>query len=308
MKLSPSFIFLALLLLLPSCAMQPPVDLLPGVVYYDGPEKLTGKLTFLLENDVRQEKSAAIYEFDLSAKKLRKVTDSPKGLFAPPDQGDVFCVVYGPFEPYGRFYTNAFVYSVLSGQTRILHLSASPRATIIAGRHIFFKWEEPKGGDRLWDYDADLDRFGSGEFSDPGWQKRWEANYSYRAFDGSYIFFEGSGAPSEGLTLVSSKSDVVGTGIEDPKGRNVLVLRKYSLLRALGGSVYLLNQMSPDGRYALVRMDEPTPTKIMEQSGWSRTYYAVDVTNGKERLLLKENVEHTTFGSMSGVWWAGDRR
>ena len=60
--------FLLLLLVVIGHAAEPPKKLLPGVTYYDGPEKLTGKLTFLLRRDARLEtntdSTASIYEFE----------------------------------------------------------------------------------------------------------------------------------------------------------------------------------------------------------------------------------------------------
>jgi hypothetical protein len=54
-------------------------NLLPGIMYYDGPEKLTGKLVFLFEHNrptgefdipTNTLKAASIYEFDLSDGKM----------------------------------------------------------------------------------------------------------------------------------------------------------------------------------------------------------------------------------------------
>ena len=307
MRSLPSIAFLLLLLSLSSCAIQQPSKLLPGVTYYDGPEKLTGRLTFLLEHDIRSENpnnSAAIYEFDLAEKQLRKVTESPKGLFIPPERGDLFCVVYGPFDPYGRCSTNAFIYSQSTRQGRTVSLESAPKMTIVVGDHVFFKLEKAHG-ESLVDYDFALDQKLPADFSDARWQKRWDAQFDYQAFNGSYIFFEGSGAPAEGFSLVCSPWSCFETQLTHPKDKKVQVLKRFSPLRTIGGGCYLLDHMSPDGRYALVRLEEPSVPKTMGQSGWARTYYAVDVSTGETRLLLKENVEHTTFGSMSGVWWAG---
>jgi hypothetical protein len=307
MKSLPPIAFLLLLVSLPSCAIRQPSQLLPGVTYYDGPEKLTGTLTFLLQHDIRStnsNSSASIYEFDLADKQLRKVTESPTGLFVPPEQGDLFCVVYGPFDPSGRGNTNAFIYAEATRQSRIVRLESAPETTIISGGHVFFRLEDPHGK-RLIDYEFALDQKRPADFSDARWQKRSDAQSDYRAFNGSHIFFEGSGSPAQGFMLVSSPLSCFETEFQDPGGKKVKVLKRFSRLAALGGASYLLNHMSPDGHYAVVRLDEPTVPKTMEQSGWARTYYAVDVSTGKIRVLLKENVDHTTCGSMSGVWWAG---
>lgn len=308
MKLLRIVGFLFPMLLLTSCATTQPITLLPGIVYYDGPEKLTGKLTFLLKHDdSKKEKPAAIYEFNLVTKKLKKVADAPGSYhFIPPDRGDLFCVVYGPFEPSGRWSTNAFIHSDSLGRERTIQLEEKPYLTGVSGSHVFFQFGNGTSGYELLEYDAARDELHPAETSDARWKKLQDAGFTFRAFDGRYIFFEGSGAPSEGFTLVSSPLDHFWTEQNDPKGKNVRVLHRFSVLRAFVGSGYYLNHLSPDGRYAVVAMEEPTAKKTESYDAWAHTYYAVDVISGKVRLLLKENVEHVSECSMTGVWWVGD--
>ena len=63
-------------------AAEAAISILPGLTYYPGKESLHGKLNFMLMHDASEEatntlSSASIYQFDLSTKQLRKVTDSP---------------------------------------------------------------------------------------------------------------------------------------------------------------------------------------------------------------------------------------
>src|ERR1035437_5358402 len=114
MKHIPSFRLLALFpFLLANVLHAGQPESLPGTTYYDGPEKLTGKLVFCAQHNKSNNESnmlpdgsvspnglttSSIYEFDLQRKKLNKLTDSPNGAFIPafiPScDGDVFCVVY----------------------------------------------------------------------------------------------------------------------------------------------------------------------------------------------------------------------
>jgi hypothetical protein len=126
---------------------------------------------------------------------------------------------------------------------------------------------------------------------------------TYRTPDGRYVFFEGPDAPVRGFKLVSSPWDFRETKNQDAKGDKVKVLKAFSKLSARGGNAYMLSQISPDGRYALVRLQEPSVPKSPTQPGWMNTYFLVDVSNGETRVLLKEEVEHTTNGSMSAVRW-----
>src|SRR4051794_35614485 len=112
------------LLMLFTHALQAETSLLPGVTYYQGREALAGKLTFLLTHgdtlDTNSAAAASVYEFDLTAKKLRKLTDAPKGLFIPSDRGDISCVVFRPGNWYHSDDTNLFIYSDALQQSRTL--------------------------------------------------------------------------------------------------------------------------------------------------------------------------------------------
>jgi hypothetical protein len=87
---------LTLITLLPGCASEPQLPgyasepqrqmtLLPGLTYYAGPEKLSGKFVFLYHQnnersiDNNDDKSAALYEFDIAGERLSKLTDCPDG-------------------------------------------------------------------------------------------------------------------------------------------------------------------------------------------------------------------------------------
>jgi hypothetical protein len=126
-------------------------NLLPGITFYNGPEKLTGKLVFLLQHNkpkgefdvpVNSLTAASIYEFDLSQKKLQKVTDSPFGHFVSTDDGNTICVMCWLGEWRQNNNTNAFIYSKFLGLSRFLKLEAQPQdSTVILNDHVFFVLE-----------------------------------------------------------------------------------------------------------------------------------------------------------------------
>lgn len=122
-------------------------------------------------------------------------------------------------------------------------------------------------------------------------------------FDGRHVFFTGSQGPAEGFELVSSPWNHYWSKDRDPKGEKVKVLHSFPKLLAARGGSFVLNGISPCGRFALVRFMEPTLRKSGLLPGWSNTYYLVDVSNGNTRILLKDNVQHTTPGAMSPVHW-----
>jgi hypothetical protein len=110
------------------------------------------------------------------------------------------------------------------------------------------------------------------------------------------VGFEGNDAPVEGFTLVSapvSWSDIDSK--PQVPDKQIKVLHTFSKLNALingGGIEYQLCEMSPDRRYALVR------------EGDSHTYYLVDVSTGKTRLLLKTS--SSINSSVWGLYWVPD--
>ena len=108
--------------------------------------------------------------------------------------------------------------------------------------------------------------------------------YWFKAFDGNYISFSGGvNAPFDGFKLVSTDWNYVGSDeiTSDDKDKKIKILHKFSKLQA----AFNLIQTSPDLHYAWVK------------SGYTGTYYLVDVTTGKTRVLLK------TDSSVSMVRW-----
>src|SRR5437868_5344394 len=97
------------------CRATASTNLLPGLAYrYDSPQKLNGKLAFLLDRRhdgmTNSDTAGSIYEFDLAQKTLRKLCDAPGGqLYSSPD-GNTFCVIYHKGVYFQDRVTNAFVY------------------------------------------------------------------------------------------------------------------------------------------------------------------------------------------------------
>jgi hypothetical protein len=129
--------------------------------------------------------------------------------------------------------------------------------------------------------------------------------FSYQYSDGSYVWFDGRDGPIHGYRLVSSPIDNTWSRIEDPKGKKLKVVKVFSRLAMLTGGTYWLDQMSPCRRYALVRLSEAITQTKSGGEGWVNTYYAVDVSTGETKVLLKDEVRRKTIGFVSHVRWVG---
>jgi hypothetical protein len=132
-----------------------------------------------------------------------------------------------------------------------------------------------------------------------------DASYTLKTADGHYIFFQGTGAPIEGTKLISSPWNDRQSEERDPKGQKSKLLHSFSILPRLTGGTYWLDQLSPDRRFALVRLGESTSRKSGMLPGWTKTYFLVDLSNGNTRVLLKDRTERETTSSISNVRWVG---
>jgi hypothetical protein len=92
--------------------------------------------------------------------------------------------------------------------------------------------------------------------------------------------------------------------INDPKGEKAKILHTFSPLGPFSG-MYELMQLSPDRRYALIRLLKPLLHRkySKEDQGAAQTYYLVDVSTGKTRVLLEDRSEAATRTSASQIWW-----
>jgi hypothetical protein len=113
------------------------------------------------------------------------------------------------------------------------------------------------------------------------------------------LWFEGPEAPISGLKLVSSPWPDMEAEEKDPSAKRSKTLKRFSWLR---GASYCLAQMSPCKRYAFVRQDEQFWRKSDELAMIS-TYFVVEASTGKTRVLLKDEVARKTGGSSSLIWW-----
>ena len=135
-----------------------------------------------------------------------------------------------------------------------------------------------------------------------------DEKHTYKTFDGRYVFFEGPDQPIAGFKLVSCTVDHFDSESRHPKGENpeggkVKVLKSFSRLSDLFGSGYMISQMSPDGRFVVVRQKTASTPKTEMQEGRAITYFLVDATTGATRVFLKDEVEHRTKGSLSAIRW-----
>ena len=147
-------------------------NLLPGVTFYDGSKKLTGKLVFLVQSNyfedeffVATNSFSSIYEFDLQHKKLTKIIDCPYGRMVCSHDGDSFCIIYSSGQWHQDSDTNVLVYSKSLGVNRTIHLNSSPKEMeSIAGR-IFFQLGDLLNH-KLFDYDIANDKIRQIKFLD----------------------------------------------------------------------------------------------------------------------------------------------
>jgi hypothetical protein len=298
------------------------IDLLPGIIFYDGPEKLTGKLVFLVQHDytveTNRENTASVYEFDLRKKQLRKLTDSPVGQMSVSPSGDLLSVISGT----GRIGsdTNLFVYSITSKSNQRTNVESSPQGMFISDGNVFLKlqgYNFPDAGyylvtngnateTKLLEYNFDRNQLKVGDFSTE-WKNHQLSGEDFKAFDGSYIFFEGFDAPIDGLKLVRSPWDFMDYKEQDPKRETTKVLHEFSVFSIFSRTHELL-QLSPDGHFALIRSIEPiTHRKFSEWPGSATTFYLVDVATGKTRVLFENKTETATKSSLWNgfIYWVG---
>jgi hypothetical protein len=109
---------------------------------------------------------------------------------------------------------------------------------------------------------------------------RDDDSFWFKTFEGNCISFSGGdGAPFNGFKLVSTDWSYVGSDeiVKDDKENNIKILHQFSKLEAALKSTgeYQLIQTSPDLHYAWVK------------TGEGGTYYLVDVSTGKTRVLFK---------------------
>lgn len=165
-------------------------NLMPGLTYYEGPEKLTGKLVFLhnpkAELFIRfggpplermpPVPTVSICVFDLATKQLRRVVECPDGLLYVAPDGETFCVVRPGNELAGVYETTVFVYSEPTRRQRMLSFKRDYSFTVVAKGHVFLELEnrDPKEGRRgkeIFHYEVATEQVRKVEFPDAS---RWE--------------------------------------------------------------------------------------------------------------------------------------
>lgn len=271
-------------------------NLLPGLLYHDPPGRLQGNLVFLYSTNGYWSAKAQIYEFDLEEKVLRLVIECPGGDFDAGKDGQVFCVRYGVVNGFGPMITNAFIYSRQLSLTRTLAFEKRPSEVTFGAGHVYFHFDR-----RVFDYDIQTGMLkpvslatGSSHPDSGGLAAEDFHPFGFKTVSGRWIFFEGGDGALQGTRLVSSPLNILDTHKDDPKGKNIRVLKRFS--KPLQGS-YNLQQLSPCGRYALVRRSFPIG------DGWGQTYFVIDAENGETQALLEDKVCSIGESRMSYVHW-----
>ena len=290
-------------------------NLLPGLIFHEGSENLTGKLIFLLQRDyaieTNWEGAASVYEFDLQTKRLNKIINSPVGQFGISPEGNAFCTIFWKGKPGMGKDTNVFVYSESSKSSFWTNVESSPQGMFVADNRVYLKLQGYNFSSagyylvtngnptetKLIEYNFEKNQLRTEDFS-VQWQNHESSGRNFKAFDGRYVFFEGKDAPIDGLTLVSSPCDFGDVKDQDPKGEKTKVLHRFSTLSTFSSTHELL-QLSPDRHFALVRSIEPiSHRKFSEWPGSTTTFYLIDVSTGKTRVLLENKTETTTHSSL----------
>ncbi len=125
---------------------------------------------------------------------------------------------------------------------------------------------------------------------------------TFRTSEGRQVFFEGPNAPIYGLRLVSSPVNELGSEGVISKRQSIRVLKDFSRLPRIPGNEYTLLQMSPDLKFAFVKRTEPSSGKNGMPAAVN-TYYIINASDGETRVLLKNDVQRTSGGFMSEIWW-----
>lgn len=297
--------FLVLVSMLVAGALQAApvtVTVMPGLTYYDGPEKLTGKLVFLLQHDdtvnfdtaSNLETTASIYEFDLAKTNLHEVINSPCGGLYTSIGSDLICVTYShnfrvESYPNRKSETNVIVYSESKKKVVHLGLKAVPTRVRIIDNHIFFDLGDiAYPATNIFEYDDN-----TGQTSCVTNLPDYKQGNGV-GFDGNEIGFKGQDnlIQSEGFTLANSSGKVLHR-----------FSRIHSLLSA-SGTEYWLYQISPDRHYAVVKLATNVTRKSTGDIWGGETYYLVNVSTGETRVLLKDEIAaKTTSHTWAGIQW-----
>jgi len=280
--------------------MRAHTNLLTGLLYYDPPATLQGRLMFLYSADGYWSSNAKIYEFDLVSRSLRFLTESPGGDFDVAKDGQTFCVRYGSVNGFGLFITNAFIHSVRLQQSRVLTFQQRPAKVTFMDDHVCFHFDR-----HVCDYSMRTGLLNQRVSPSGRTGERGEDNpradaaddfhpFGFRARDGSWLFFQGGDGALQGNRLVLSPVNEFDTQYEDPKGKNVRVLKRFPKL--CRGS-YNLDQLSPCGRYALVRRSLPSG------DAWGNTYYVVNIESGQTQVLIEDKACSLPGTRISLIHW-----
>src|SRR3954447_1810843 len=143
---TPSLLILApLLALIQGCANTHGTSVLPGLMYYRSDEALAGKFLMLIVHNYNcvsnSTEAANVSEFDLRTERLRKVVDCPFGILSVSDKGGTFGVIHTTGNWFENEPTNAFVYSVRTGQGQELSISSRVLSAILDEDNAYFQVE-----------------------------------------------------------------------------------------------------------------------------------------------------------------------
>lgn len=116
----------------------------------------------------------------------------------------------------------------------------------------------------------------------------------FRANNGQYVYFKGTGSPLHGFTLAMSPWDGDKLALRhDPQGKVTRLLHDFPR-PLISRGCYTLDCMSPEGTYALVSY---------RALGRGRTFYVVNVKTGKTDLLIKDRGTLGEPFEENPLWW-----
>jgi hypothetical protein len=126
---------------------------------------------------------------------------------------------------------------------------------------------------------------------------------------GKYFGFEGEGGPITGTRLVSVNSDryfwlARGSVKLDPAEFERKLVHNFGTFRGFFADNPILDQASPDRRFALVRSGKQVYTKSGGYGGTIYTYHIVNATNSHVQILCKNDLPVTPSGGwVSNIHW-----
>jgi hypothetical protein len=313
------------------------IELVNGLRYFPSSEPLRGMMLFHVKHNTQNLQdyptNGSVYGLNLGNGYFRKLFDTTGSFFSVSKDGNFFSTIeYGartnlhawskgaPVEQIVPFSggvaslvvtengsvvieSDGGLYHFEFGQTNISQLKElSAKKRVAISRQLIPPLEC-----------TNVVQFYRNKYGDADWEYRLleyksQSLFTFRSFDGKYVFFADGLSPAQGRVLgVGSQSyfEYVSEGIafKARAFRAVSTLPRSGIIHA---EEYFLNQISPDGRYAVVRLQQPVAIKAGDYGGYRNRYYIANLETGKAHKLIDDNVQHVSLDAVAYVGWVPD--